>query len=124
MEVSRHYLALAGRSVNVIGTLADIRMEVPNSQHPNGHARPNHTAEYDQGDNHAFPIAPGGNISARQRVRVWLTGGLVTAGLAKDSIKDFYDINDDVLANNAGRNTLRGKFYHLPKVSTIFWIRI
>lgn len=117
MEVSRHYLALTGTPVNVIGTLADIRMEVPNSQHPDGHLRPAHTAEYDEDENHTYPTAPGGNISSRERVRVWLTQGKATVAVIRAEIKNFYDIEDEVRANNVGRNTLREAI--VPSVENI-----
>lgn len=107
MEVSRHYLALARTPVNVVGTLADIRMEVPGSHHPNGHRRPVHTAEYDADRHGRYPTAPAGNISAGGRVRHWSTEGVEIGQAIRDEMELFYSIQDEELANDVGRNRLR-----------------
>ncbi len=107
MEVSRHYMALSRRPVNVIGTLADIRMEVPGSQHPDGHIRPAHTAEYDADANHMYPTAPAGNISAGERVRQLSTEGIIIAQTIRDEMELFHSIQDEEFANDVGRNRLR-----------------
>lgn len=70
MDVSRYYLALTGKSVNVVGTLADIRMEVPSMGDPNK-AKREHRAEYDKQGN-AYPKAAAESVSARTAYRRWL----------------------------------------------------
>ncbi|MCV2363930.1 DUF4157 domain-containing protein [Paucibacter sp. DJ1R-11] len=67
LEVSRHYHALTGQSINVVGTLADIRMELPDERIAEHHA------EYDEVEGR-FPRSTA-SISARGRYLKWLIGG-------------------------------------------------
>ncbi|WP_282063579.1 hypothetical protein [Roseobacter litoralis] len=109
MEVSREYLALSQTQVNVVGTLADIRMEVPGSRHQTGHQRPGHTAEYDRKADRSFPTAPAENISARQRVRDWVGASLLTVSQANHEMKQFTLIFEETTANNVGRLAIKAQ---------------
>jgi hypothetical protein len=75
--VSGHYRALTGNAVNVVGTLADIRMEVPVQG-----GRNYHRAEYDPQHGGALPRAPVGSVSGRTRYVRWLRGARAGATAA------------------------------------------
>ena len=68
LDVSKHYLTLSGMSVNVVGTLADIRMELPDARHAG------HYAEYDRVDGEFPRVRSSDSVSARTQYRRWLYG--------------------------------------------------
>lgn len=96
MEVSRHYLALTGKTVNVVGTLADIRMEI---RHPNGPDEDHHSPEYDAQEGVRFPMAPIENVSPRTQVQRWLYQGEMIALDALENMNSFYQSDDDEVRN-------------------------
>lgn len=104
MEVSRHYLALSGKSVNVVGTLADIRMEVPD-----GGQHKEHRAEYDKQEG-AYPTAPVRSTSARTQLRLWMTEGNIGAMSALNAIKLFEKTDERARGN--GRAILATALNH------------
>ncbi len=105
MEVSRHYLALTGNSVNVVGTVADIRMEI---RHPDGPDQDHHSPEYDAQENNIFPMAPIGNVSPRTQVQRWLYQGETIALDALENMNNFYSTDE-------GLNSLRDRIHIYPE---------
>ena len=95
LEVSKHYLALSDKSVNVVGTLADIKMEVPGGLNKVSDGKKKrvsdakkkelfkdlkteeyedqheHRAEYEI-DGEKYPRAPKESVSARTQFLRWL----------------------------------------------------
>jgi hypothetical protein len=76
MEVSRHYLSLSGKKVNVVGTLADIKMELKKKEKKLDGKQPSYHqwAEYEK-QGGKFPKAPDESASARYKFLEW-TGNI------------------------------------------------